>query len=102
MRYFGLPEIFGDLVLNKPDLYSCAEDIYVRTVKLRVTATVERVAYTLHQRIVEIQVVYYAKSHSEHLACLEKVTDVGSGVRAADGAVALLVYRARICKEFFI
>ena len=44
-----------------------------------------------HQRVIKIQVVHNRQSHSQHLVCLEQMTDVRSAVALADRAVALCV-----------
>ena len=56
-------------------------------------AVVDSIAYLLHKRVVEVEIVSYREPSSELFACFEEVTDICAGEVSAGGAVAFLVYR---------
>ena len=44
-----------------------------------------------HELVVEIQIVHDRKTHGQHLLSNEQMADIGTGIAAADGTVALRI-----------
>ena len=74
----------------------------MRAVKRLKASRVERVADPLHQLVVEIEVVKHAKAHSERLARLEEMADIGARIASAGRAFARGVDRLRVGKILFV
>ena len=48
-----------------------------------IIAHIDGITDFFHHRIIEIQIVQYAQTHTEHFFCLQQMTDVSSTVRTA-------------------
>lgn len=65
--------------------------MHILIMELLECAVIQRFTNSLHQMIVEIQVVHNSQTHTQHFICLLQVADVSAAVIAADRAIALRV-----------
>ena len=58
-------------------------------IEFLVSALVKCFADLFHKLVVEIEVMKHGESHSKAFLCLKKVTDIGTAVKAASGALTI-------------
>ena len=71
-------------------------------VEFLVSALVKSVSDLLHKVIIEIEIMENRKAHTKGFACLEEMTDVGSGVLTAGRTLTFLGNGARIFYILFV
>ena len=71
-------------------------------IEFLVSALVKCFADLFHKLVVEIEVMKHGKSHSKAFLCLEKVTDIGTAVKAASRALTIGVDGSVVLGKSFV
>src|SRR5699024_2597853 len=66
------------------------------------SARIQGISDTLHQMIVEVQIVQHSKAHAQHLLRLQQMADVSSGIGPAGRTLAPLLNGAHIPLKFLV
>ena len=69
----------------------------VFTEELLKASLVESLADAFHKSVVEVEVMNYTKSHSEHFASLKEMSDICSAIFLTNRTTAVFINRTHIC-----